>query len=155
VGFSFRGSFLRERGSAAFPSSAPQAGCRARAAPFHGAGAGLPSWRALAAIPAGLPQCAPKNTGPQQKRDLCRSLLSCQPVIFKFGQRGKPHPFGHRGRGCAHCRNASPSNQIEQDPRKIMTTVWSAIVLVLAAVITAVWIGVLGFGLMHLIEHAI
>jgi hypothetical protein len=28
-------------------------------------------------------------------------------------------------------------------------------VLVLAAVITAVWIGVLGFGLMHLIEQAI
>jgi hypothetical protein len=38
---------------------------------------------------------------------------------------------------------------------EVMSTVWSAIVLVLAAVITAVWIGVLGFGLMHLIEHAI
>jgi len=36
-----------------------------------------------------------------------------------------------------------------------MSTIWSAIVLVLAAVITAVWVGVLGFGLMHLIEHAI
>jgi hypothetical protein len=34
-----------------------------------------------------------------------------------------------------------------------MSTVWSAIVLVFAAVITAVWIGVLGFGLMSLIEH--
>jgi hypothetical protein len=36
-----------------------------------------------------------------------------------------------------------------------MSTIWSATVLVLAAVITAVWIGVLGFGLMHLIEYAI
>ena len=36
-----------------------------------------------------------------------------------------------------------------------MTTIGSAIVLVLVAVITAVWIGVLGFGLMQLVEHAI
>jgi hypothetical protein len=36
-----------------------------------------------------------------------------------------------------------------------MTTIWSAIVLVLAAVITAVWIGVLGYGLTQLIEHVI
>jgi hypothetical protein len=36
-----------------------------------------------------------------------------------------------------------------------MSTIWSAIVLVLVAVITAVWIGVLGFGLMHLVEYAI
>lgn len=36
-----------------------------------------------------------------------------------------------------------------------MSTIWSAIVLVLAAVITAVWISVLGFGLMHLIEQVI
>jgi hypothetical protein len=36
-----------------------------------------------------------------------------------------------------------------------MSTIWSAIVLVLVAVITAVWIGVLGFGLMHLIEQVI
>ena len=34
-----------------------------------------------------------------------------------------------------------------------MSSVWSAMVLVLAAVISAVWIGVLGFGLMHLIEQ--
>jgi hypothetical protein len=37
----------------------------------------------------------------------------------------------------------------------VMSSIWSVIVLALAAVITAVWIGVLGFGLMHLIEHAI
>ena len=36
-----------------------------------------------------------------------------------------------------------------------MSTIWSAIVLVLTAVITAVWIGVLGFGLMHMIEQVI
>jgi hypothetical protein len=36
-----------------------------------------------------------------------------------------------------------------------MSTVWSTIVLVFAAVITLVWIGVLGFGLMHLIEEMI
>jgi hypothetical protein len=36
-----------------------------------------------------------------------------------------------------------------------MTTLWSAIVLVLAAVVTAVWTGMLGFGLMRLIEYAI
>jgi hypothetical protein len=36
-----------------------------------------------------------------------------------------------------------------------MSTVWAALVLVLAAGITAVWIGVLGFILMNLIEHAI
>jgi hypothetical protein len=36
-----------------------------------------------------------------------------------------------------------------------MSTIWSAIVLVLAAVITAIWMGVLGFELMHLIEHVI
>jgi len=43
----------------------------------------------------------------------------------------------------------------ERDGGEVMSTIWSAIVLVLAAVITAVWVGVLGFGLMHLIEHAI
>ena len=43
----------------------------------------------------------------------------------------------------------------DQDAGKVMSTVWAAIVLVLAAVITAVWIGVLGFGLMHLIEQVI
>ena len=43
----------------------------------------------------------------------------------------------------------------DQDAGKVMSTVWAAMVLVLAAVITAVWIGVLGFALMHLIEHAI
>ena len=43
----------------------------------------------------------------------------------------------------------------DQDAGKVMSTVWATMVLVLAAVITAVWIGVLGFGLMHLIEHAI
>ena len=43
----------------------------------------------------------------------------------------------------------------DQDAGKVMSTVWAALVLVLAAGITAVWIGVLGFGLMHLIEHAI
>jgi hypothetical protein len=36
-----------------------------------------------------------------------------------------------------------------------MSTIWSAILLVLLAVVTAVWIGMLGFGLMHLIEYAI
>jgi hypothetical protein len=36
-----------------------------------------------------------------------------------------------------------------------MSSIWSAIVLVLLAVITAVWIGVLGFGLMHLVEQMI
>ena len=35
-----------------------------------------------------------------------------------------------------------------------MSTVWLSLVLVLGAGITAVWIGVLGFALMHLIEHA-
>ena len=34
-------------------------------------------------------------------------------------------------------------------------SVWAALVLVLWAGITAVWIGVLGFVLMRLIEHAI
>jgi hypothetical protein len=43
----------------------------------------------------------------------------------------------------------------DQDAVKVMSTVWAALVLVLAAGITAVWIGVLGFVLMHLIEHAI
>ena len=43
----------------------------------------------------------------------------------------------------------------DQDAGKVMSTVWVPLVLVLAAGITAVWIGVLGFGLMHLIEHAI
>ena len=43
----------------------------------------------------------------------------------------------------------------DQDAGKVMSTVWAALVLVLAAGITAVWIGVLGFVLMHLIEHAI
>ena len=38
---------------------------------------------------------------------------------------------------------------------EVMSTIWSAIVLVLAAVITAVWIGVLGFELMHMIEQVI
>jgi hypothetical protein len=38
---------------------------------------------------------------------------------------------------------------------KIMSSTWVAIVLVLAAVITAVWIGLLGFGLLHLIERII
>jgi hypothetical protein len=33
--------------------------------------------------------------------------------------------------------------------------IWIPIVLVLAAVITAVWIGVLGFGLVRLIERVI
>jgi hypothetical protein len=43
----------------------------------------------------------------------------------------------------------------DQDTGKLCATIWSAIVLVLVAVITAVWIGVLGFGLMHLVEYAI
>jgi hypothetical protein len=43
----------------------------------------------------------------------------------------------------------------DQDAGKVMSTVWAALVLVLATGITAVWIGVLGFGLVHLIEHAI
>ena len=43
----------------------------------------------------------------------------------------------------------------DQDAGKVMSTVWAALVLVLAAGITAVWIGVLGFGLMQLIEHVI
>jgi hypothetical protein len=43
----------------------------------------------------------------------------------------------------------------DQNAVKVMSTVWAALVLVLAAGITAVWIGVLGFVLMHLIEHAI
>ena len=38
---------------------------------------------------------------------------------------------------------------------EVMSTIWSAIALVLAAVFTAVWIGVLGFGLMHMIEQVI
>jgi hypothetical protein len=33
--------------------------------------------------------------------------------------------------------------------------IWSAMLLVLLAAITAVWISVLGFGVMHLIEHVI
>jgi hypothetical protein len=36
-----------------------------------------------------------------------------------------------------------------------MSSTWVAIVLVFAAVITAVWIGILGFGLLHLIERVI
>jgi hypothetical protein len=43
----------------------------------------------------------------------------------------------------------------DQDAGKVMSTVWAALVLVLVAGITAVWIGVLGFVVMHLIEHAI
>jgi hypothetical protein len=39
----------------------------------------------------------------------------------------------------------------DQNAGKVMSPLWAAMVLVLAAVIT----GVLGFGLMHLIEHAI
>ena len=44
---------------------------------------------------------------------------------------------------------------VDQDAGKVMPTIWPVIVLVSAAVITAVWIGVLGFGLMHLIEQVI
>jgi hypothetical protein len=36
-----------------------------------------------------------------------------------------------------------------------MSTIWSAMLLVLLAAITAGWISVLGFGLMHLIEYVI
>jgi hypothetical protein len=36
-----------------------------------------------------------------------------------------------------------------------MSSIWSIIVLALAAIITAVWIGLLGFGLLHLIEQVI
>jgi hypothetical protein len=36
-----------------------------------------------------------------------------------------------------------------------MSSFWSVIVLALAAIITAVWVGVLGFGLLHLIEQVI
>jgi hypothetical protein len=36
-----------------------------------------------------------------------------------------------------------------------MSSIWSVIVLALAAVITAVWIGLLGFGLLHFIERVI
>jgi hypothetical protein len=36
-----------------------------------------------------------------------------------------------------------------------MSSIWLAIVLVLAASITAVWIGFLGLGLLHLIERII
>jgi hypothetical protein len=36
-----------------------------------------------------------------------------------------------------------------------MSSTWVALVLVLVAVITAVWIGLLGFGLLHLIERII
>jgi len=36
-----------------------------------------------------------------------------------------------------------------------MSTIWSAMLLVLLAVITAVWVSILGFGLMHLIEQVI
>ena len=43
----------------------------------------------------------------------------------------------------------------DQDAWKVMSSVWAALVLVLAAGITAVWAGVLGFVLMHLIELAI
>jgi hypothetical protein len=43
----------------------------------------------------------------------------------------------------------------DQYAGKVMTSIWSAILLVLLAVITAVWIGVLGYGLTQLIEHAI
>jgi hypothetical protein len=43
----------------------------------------------------------------------------------------------------------------DQEGGEVVTTLWSAIVLVLAAVVTAVWIGMLGFGLMRLIEYAI
>ena len=39
----------------------------------------------------------------------------------------------------------------DQDAGKVMSTVWVPLVLVLAAGITAAWIGVLGFGLIHLI----
>jgi hypothetical protein len=41
----------------------------------------------------------------------------------------------------------------DQHAGEVLSSNWSVIVLVLAAVITAVWIGALGFGLMHLIEH--
>jgi hypothetical protein len=36
-----------------------------------------------------------------------------------------------------------------------MQSIWSVIVLALAAIITAVWLGLLGFGLLHLIEQVI
>jgi hypothetical protein len=36
-----------------------------------------------------------------------------------------------------------------------MSSIWSIIVLALAGIITAVWIGLLGFGLLHLIEQVI
>ena len=41
----------------------------------------------------------------------------------------------------------------DQHAGEVLPPNWSVIVLVLVAVITAVWIGVLGFGLMRLIEH--
>jgi hypothetical protein len=43
----------------------------------------------------------------------------------------------------------------DPDAGKLCQPSGRAIVLVLVAVITAVWIRVLGFGLMHLIAHAI
>jgi hypothetical protein len=39
--------------------------------------------------------------------------------------------------------------------KETLASLWSVILLVLTAGITSIWIGVLGFGLMRLIEHAL
>ena len=83
-------------------------------------------------------------------------------LFFTLATAGACIPFGEPREGLRALQECQPllfSNVIvaksSKDPRKIMSTIWSAMLLVLLAVITAGWIGVLGFGLMHLIEYAI
>jgi hypothetical protein len=83
-------------------------------------------------------------------------------LFFTLATAGACIPFGEPREGLRALQECQPllfSNVIvaksSKDPRKIMSTIWSAMLLVLLAVITAVWVSVLGFGLMHLIEQMI
>ena len=78
-------------------------------------------------------------------------VLAVTAIRFRFWKATHsvppaPPPIPNAGGGFFFRRN-------DLYARRVMSSVWSAMVLVLAAVISAVWIGVLGFGLMHLIEQ--
>jgi|RhiMetdeSRZDD1v2_1073273.scaffolds.fasta_scaffold68012_2 hypothetical protein len=63
-----------------------------------------------------------------------------------------------RGYGVSDCavwesKRPLASGNITEHAEEVLPSNWSVIVLALVAVITAVWIGVLAFGLIHLIQH--
>jgi hypothetical protein len=59
------------------------------------------------------------------------------------------------GRLCRVGKQKTTGDQatLRSTRKKVLPSNWSVIVLVLVAVVTAVWIGVLAFGLIHLIQH--